>query len=116
MTSVDVEQLSCQELVELVTAYLEGALPETEHARFEEHPPRAVRGDQPAADDERRPGPRARTRAGAVPARIARERVEHVAAPVEEDAAVAGGVRLDGREALGPDTCRRSEQGERDES
>ena len=37
MTSTDVEQLSCQELVELVTAYLEGALPETEHARFEEH-------------------------------------------------------------------------------
>ena len=37
MTSTDVEQLACQELVELVTAYLEGALPETEHARFEEH-------------------------------------------------------------------------------
>jgi anti-sigma factor RsiW len=35
--TVDVEQLSCQELVELVTDYLEGALPPEEHARFEEH-------------------------------------------------------------------------------
>jgi anti-sigma factor RsiW len=34
MTTPD---LTCQELVELVTAYLEGALPEAEHARFEEH-------------------------------------------------------------------------------
>ena len=33
----DVEQLSCQELVELVTDYLEGALPEEERRRFEEH-------------------------------------------------------------------------------
>lgn len=32
-----VEQLSCQELVELVTDYLEGVLPEDERARFEEH-------------------------------------------------------------------------------
>jgi anti-sigma factor RsiW len=32
-----VEALSCQELVELVTDYLEGALPEEERARFEEH-------------------------------------------------------------------------------
>jgi anti-sigma factor RsiW len=31
------EQLSCQELVELVTDYLEGALPPDEHARFEAH-------------------------------------------------------------------------------
>jgi anti-sigma factor RsiW len=31
------ETISCQELVELVTAYLEGALPEGERARFEEH-------------------------------------------------------------------------------
>jgi anti-sigma factor RsiW len=31
------EQLSCQELVELVTDYLEGALPAAERARFEEH-------------------------------------------------------------------------------
>ena len=32
-----VEQLSCQELVELVTDYLEGALPSEERRRFEEH-------------------------------------------------------------------------------
>jgi anti-sigma factor RsiW len=31
------EQLSCRELVELVTDYLEGALPAEERARFEEH-------------------------------------------------------------------------------
>ncbi|MHB8642723.1 MAG: anti-sigma factor family protein [Gaiellaceae bacterium] len=31
------EELSCQELVELVTDYFEGALPEELHARFEEH-------------------------------------------------------------------------------
>lgn len=31
------EQLSCQELVELVTDYFEGALPPEEHARFEAH-------------------------------------------------------------------------------
>lgn len=31
------EQLSCQELVELVTDYLEGALPPEESARFEAH-------------------------------------------------------------------------------
>jgi len=31
------EQLNCQELVELVTDYLEGALPPEELARFEEH-------------------------------------------------------------------------------
>jgi anti-sigma factor RsiW len=35
--SVDVEQLSCQELVELVTDYLEGALPAEDTARFEDH-------------------------------------------------------------------------------
>ena len=33
----DPVQLSCQELVELVTDYLEGALPEEEARRFEEH-------------------------------------------------------------------------------
>ena len=33
----ELEQLSCQELVELVTDYLEGALPADEHVRFEEH-------------------------------------------------------------------------------
>ncbi|MGH2922340.1 MAG: anti-sigma factor family protein [Gaiellaceae bacterium] len=31
------EKLSCQELVELVTDYLEGALSPEERARFEEH-------------------------------------------------------------------------------
>ena len=34
---VQVEQLSCRELVELVTDYLEGALSEEERLRFEEH-------------------------------------------------------------------------------
>jgi anti-sigma factor RsiW len=32
-----VEQLSCQELVELVTDYLEGSLPADDRRRFEEH-------------------------------------------------------------------------------
>jgi anti-sigma factor RsiW len=31
------EEMSCKELVELVTDYLEGALPQGERARFEEH-------------------------------------------------------------------------------
>ena len=31
------EALSCQELTELVTEYLEGALPPPERARFDEH-------------------------------------------------------------------------------
>lgn len=31
------EQLSCQELVELVTAYLDDALPAADRARFEAH-------------------------------------------------------------------------------
>jgi len=31
------EALSCQELTELVTDYLEGALPPAERSRFEEH-------------------------------------------------------------------------------
>jgi anti-sigma factor RsiW len=35
--TVDVEQLSCQELVELVTDYLEGALGDEERGRFEGH-------------------------------------------------------------------------------
>jgi anti-sigma factor RsiW len=35
--TMDVEQLSCRELVELVTDYLEGALPEEARARFEDH-------------------------------------------------------------------------------
>src|ERR1044071_5961235 len=32
-----IEELTCQELVELVTAYIEGALPPDEHARFDAH-------------------------------------------------------------------------------
>jgi anti-sigma factor RsiW len=35
--SASIEQLSCQELVELVTDYLEGALPAAESASFEHH-------------------------------------------------------------------------------
>jgi anti-sigma factor RsiW len=35
--SQDTAQLSCQELVELVTDYFEGALPPGEHVRFEAH-------------------------------------------------------------------------------
>jgi anti-sigma factor RsiW len=35
MTAID--ELTCKELVELVTDYLEGALPPGERARFEEH-------------------------------------------------------------------------------
>ena len=37
MNESAVEALSCQELVELVTAYLEGALSVEERARFDEH-------------------------------------------------------------------------------
>lgn len=32
-----IEQLSCQELVELVTDYLEGALSDEDRVRFEDH-------------------------------------------------------------------------------
>ena len=35
--NTDVEQLSCRELVELVTDYLEGALSAEERLRFDEH-------------------------------------------------------------------------------
>jgi anti-sigma factor RsiW len=35
--TVELEQLSCQELVELVTDYLEGALAPEERNRFERH-------------------------------------------------------------------------------
>jgi anti-sigma factor RsiW len=35
--TVDLEQLSCRELVELVTDYLEGDLSEDERARFDHH-------------------------------------------------------------------------------
>jgi predicted anti-sigma-YlaC factor YlaD len=37
MSSVNVEPLKCQELVELVTAYLEGALTPTDRDRFDAH-------------------------------------------------------------------------------
>jgi predicted anti-sigma-YlaC factor YlaD len=37
MGETTAEALSCQEVVELVTSYLEGALGREEHARFEEH-------------------------------------------------------------------------------
>jgi anti-sigma factor RsiW len=37
MSEATVEALSCQELVELVTAYLEGALTPEEHSGFEHH-------------------------------------------------------------------------------
>jgi anti-sigma factor RsiW len=37
MTERTLEQLSCQELVELVTNYLEGALSPEEHERLERH-------------------------------------------------------------------------------
>ncbi len=32
-----IAELSCQELVKLITDYVEGALPEADHKRFEEH-------------------------------------------------------------------------------
>jgi anti-sigma factor RsiW len=35
--TIGAEHLSCQELVELVTSYIEGALPELDRGRFEEH-------------------------------------------------------------------------------
>jgi predicted anti-sigma-YlaC factor YlaD len=37
MTDTTAEAMSCQELVELVTAYLEDALSSGEHRRFEDH-------------------------------------------------------------------------------
>lgn len=44
------DYLTCQELVELVTEYLEGSLPAAERARFEEHvmtcPPCRIHIDQ----------------------------------------------------------------------
>lgn len=37
MTRANENELTCKELVELVTDYLEGALPAAEHRRFDEH-------------------------------------------------------------------------------
>ena len=37
MTTPNADPLTCQELVELVTDYLEGALPLSKRARFDEH-------------------------------------------------------------------------------
>jgi anti-sigma factor RsiW len=37
MKAVPTDELTCQQLVELVTAYLEGALPPDDRRRFEEH-------------------------------------------------------------------------------
>jgi anti-sigma factor RsiW len=37
MASEALQPLTCQDLVELVTDYLEGALTDVDHARFEEH-------------------------------------------------------------------------------
>lgn len=34
---VDVNELTCQQLVEIVSDYLEGALPASERQRFEDH-------------------------------------------------------------------------------
>jgi anti-sigma factor RsiW len=37
MTAMPADELTCKELVELVTAYVENALPPNDHRRFEEH-------------------------------------------------------------------------------
>jgi anti-sigma factor RsiW len=37
MTAMPADELTCKELVELVTAYLDDALPPDERRRFEEH-------------------------------------------------------------------------------
>ncbi|HET6847534.1 MAG TPA: zf-HC2 domain-containing protein [Gaiellales bacterium] len=37
MTDIDLRPLPCQELVELVTDYLEGALPPADRERFDRH-------------------------------------------------------------------------------
>ena len=37
MTTTDTEAISCQELVELVTDYLEGALEPADRRRFDDH-------------------------------------------------------------------------------
>jgi anti-sigma factor RsiW len=37
MDTPDPQPLTCAELVELITAYLDGALPAAAHARFDQH-------------------------------------------------------------------------------
>jgi anti-sigma factor RsiW len=37
MSTTDAREMTCKELVELVTDYLEGALPPATRARFDEH-------------------------------------------------------------------------------
>ncbi len=37
MATANEEELTCQELVEIVSDYLEGALPEADRARFDAH-------------------------------------------------------------------------------
>ncbi|HWH52478.1 MAG TPA: zf-HC2 domain-containing protein [Gemmatimonadaceae bacterium] len=37
MSTTDAQEMTCKELVELVTDYLEGALPPATRARFDEH-------------------------------------------------------------------------------
>src|SRR5437660_8766259 len=61
-------------------------------SRSEERPSGAVRGGEPAPDDERRPGSGADARAGAPPARVAREGVEHVPPTVEKHLPEPGAV------------------------
>jgi hypothetical protein len=50
------QALSCQELTELVTDYLEDALPPAEHARFEEHLASAVTARSTWSRSARRSG------------------------------------------------------------
>ena len=37
MSTAEIQEIRCRELVELITDYLEGALPAPERARFERH-------------------------------------------------------------------------------
>ena len=37
MSTADAQEMTCKELVELVTDYLEGVLPPAERTRFDEH-------------------------------------------------------------------------------
>lgn len=53
MASTDSRDLTCKELVELVTEYIEGTLPAAERARFEAHLP-ACSGCRTYLDQMRR--------------------------------------------------------------